>query len=46
MLEKVMLDIMYDIPSSEDIAGVKITGAVVRGESKPVLRRKQNKAAA
>jgi ATP-dependent Clp protease ATP-binding subunit ClpX len=46
MLEKVMLDIMYDIPSSEDIAGVKITRAAVRGESKPVLRRKQSKAAA
>jgi ATP-dependent protease Clp ATPase subunit len=37
---------MYDIPSNEDIAGVKITRAAVRGESKPVLRRKQNKAAA
>jgi ATP-dependent Clp protease ATP-binding subunit ClpX len=46
MLEKVMLDIMYDIPSSEDIAGVKITRAAVCGESKPVLRRKQSKAAA
>ncbi len=46
MIEKVMLDIMYDIPSSEDIAGVKITRAAVRGEGKPVLRRKQNKAAA
>jgi ATP-dependent Clp protease ATP-binding subunit ClpX len=46
MIEKVMLDVMYDIPSNEDIAGVKITRAAVRGESKPVLRRKQNKAAA
>ena len=46
MIEKVMLDIMYDIPSHEDIAGVKITRAAVRGEAKPVLRRKQNKAAA
>jgi ATP-dependent Clp protease ATP-binding subunit ClpX len=46
MIEKVMLDVMYDIPSSEDIAGVKVTGAAVRGEAKPVLRRKQNKAAA
>jgi ATP-dependent Clp protease ATP-binding subunit ClpX len=46
IIEKVMLDIMYDIPSSEDIAGVKITQAAVRGEAKPVLRRKQNKAAA
>jgi ATP-dependent Clp protease ATP-binding subunit ClpX len=46
MIEKVMLDIMYDIPSSDDVAGVKITGAVVRGEAKPVFRRKQNKAAA
>jgi ATP-dependent Clp protease ATP-binding subunit ClpX len=46
MIEKVMLDIMYDIPSAEDIAGVTVTGASVRGETKPVLRRKQSKAAA
>ena len=46
MIEKVMLDIMYEIPTSEDIAGVKVTGASVRGEAKPVLRRKQSKAAA
>ena len=46
LLEKLMLDVMYDIPSSEDIAAVKITRAVVMGKSKPILRRKQDKAAA
>jgi ATP-dependent protease Clp ATPase subunit len=37
---------MYDIPSNDDIETVKITRAVVLGESKPVVRRKQNRAAA
>jgi ATP-dependent Clp protease ATP-binding subunit ClpX len=46
ILEKLMLDLMYDIPSSEDIASVKITRAVVRDEAKPLIRRKENKAAA
>jgi len=46
ILEKLMLDVMYDIPSSEDVASVKITRAVVRDEVKPLIRRKENKAAA
>jgi ATP-dependent Clp protease ATP-binding subunit ClpX len=46
ILEKLMLDVMYDIPSSEDVASVKITRAVVRGDAKPLIRRKENKAAA
>jgi ATP-dependent Clp protease ATP-binding subunit ClpX len=46
LLEKLMLDVMYDIPSNEDIIGVKITRAVVMGKSKPIFRRKQDKAAA
>jgi len=46
ILEKLMLDVMYEIPSSEDIASVKITRAVVRDELKPLVRRKENKAAA
>jgi ATP-dependent Clp protease ATP-binding subunit ClpX len=46
LIEKIMLDTMYDVPSSEDILTVKITGSVVRGESKPIIRRKQDQAAA
>ncbi|HLP77655.1 MAG TPA: ATP-dependent Clp protease ATP-binding subunit ClpX [Candidatus Paceibacterota bacterium] len=46
LLEKLMLDVMYDVPSSDDIVHVKITKAVVAGESKPLIRRKADKAAA
>ncbi|HYT60698.1 MAG TPA: ATP-dependent Clp protease ATP-binding subunit ClpX, partial [Haliangiales bacterium] len=46
LLEKLMLDVMYDIPSSEDILAVIITRPAVLGETKPVIRRKQDQAAA
>lgn len=46
LLERVMLDVMFDIPSSEDVLTVKITSNVVLGESKPIIRRKQDQAAA
>jgi ATP-dependent Clp protease ATP-binding subunit ClpX len=46
LLEKLMLDVMYEIPSSEDILAVKITRPVVLGETKPLIRRKQDQAAA
>ena len=46
ILEKLMLDLMYEIPSAEDIASVKITRGVVRDESKPIIRRKEKQAAA
>ncbi|MDB6021527.1 MAG: ATP-dependent Clp protease ATP-binding subunit ClpX [Pedosphaera sp.] len=46
LLEKVMLDVMYEVPSSDDILTVKITSNVVLGESKPIIRRKQDQAAA
>lgn len=46
LLEKLMLDVMYDVPTDEDIVGVTVTGASVRGESKPLLRRKTGQAAA
>jgi ATP-dependent Clp protease ATP-binding subunit ClpX len=46
LIEKLMLDLMYDVPESGDILDVKITRAVVRGESKPIIRRKQDQAAA
>jgi len=46
LIERLMLDVMYDIPGSEDILAVTITRPVVLGESKPIIRRKQNQAAA
>ncbi|HSU54607.1 MAG TPA: ATP-dependent Clp protease ATP-binding subunit ClpX, partial [Candidatus Dormibacteraeota bacterium] len=46
LLEKLMLDVMYDIPGSDDILHVNITRPVVIGECKPLLRRKQGRAAA
>jgi len=46
LIEKLMLDVMYEIPSRDDIVAIKITAAVVRGEAKPMLRRKSDKAAA
>ena len=41
-----MLDVMFDVPSSDDIAAITITRAVVQGESKPIIRRKSDQAAA
>jgi ATP-dependent Clp protease ATP-binding subunit ClpX len=46
LLEKLMLDVMYDVPSSDDILHVNITGPVVTGQSKPLIRRKHGRAAA
>ena len=46
VIERLMLDVMYEIPGSQDIVGVKITRAVVKGETKPLIRRKADKAAA
>lgn len=46
IIEKIMLDVMYDIPSREDVLTVKITRPAVLGESKPIIRRKQDAEAA
>ncbi len=46
LLEKLMLDVMYDVPSNDDILSVKITHQVVNGEAKPLMRRKRDQAAA
>src|SRR5579859_1256700 len=46
LLEKLMLDVMYDVPSSDDIVQVNITQPVVTGETKPLVRRKHGRAAA
>jgi ATP-dependent Clp protease ATP-binding subunit ClpX len=46
LLERLMLDVMYDVPSSDDILHVRITKAVVAGQTKPFIRRKTGRAAA
>ncbi len=46
ILERLMLDVMYDVPGSDDILHIHITQQVVTGESKPLIRRKHGRAAA
>ena len=46
MLERIMLEIMYDVPSREDIADITINRAVVEGKKQPLIRKKQDKDAA
>jgi ATP-dependent Clp protease ATP-binding subunit ClpX len=46
LLERLMLDIMYEVPSTDDILHIRITQPVVTGESKPLIRRKPGRAAA
>jgi len=46
MLERIMLDIMYDAPGRDDIAEVTVNRAVVEGKRTPLIRKKQEKDAA
>ncbi len=46
MLEKLMLDVMYEAPGRDDIEGIKITRATVEGRSKPRFRLKPKSAEA
>jgi ATP-dependent Clp protease ATP-binding subunit ClpX len=46
LLEKLMLDIMYEVPSSDDILHIHISKDVVTGQTKPIVRRKPGRAAA
>ncbi len=46
LLEKIMLDVMYEAPGDPDISSIKITRPVVLDECKPVVRRKTNQEAA
>jgi len=41
IFERVMLDIMYDIPSRKDVESVTINRAVVLGEKEPIIRKKR-----
>lgn len=46
MLERIMLDIMFESPGRDDIAEVTINRAVVEGKRSPLIRKKQEKDAA
>jgi ATP-dependent Clp protease ATP-binding subunit ClpX len=46
ILEKIMLDVMYEVPGADDIIAVKITRPVVVDQAKPIIRRRQDQAAA
>jgi ATP-dependent Clp protease ATP-binding subunit ClpX len=46
ILERLMLDVMYDIPSRTDVRAVSINEAVVRGDRPPLLRKKLDRNAA
>ena len=46
LLEKLMMELMYDIPSRDDIAEVTINRAVVEGKAEPLIQKKQTKDAA
>jgi ATP-dependent Clp protease ATP-binding subunit ClpX len=46
MMERIMLDIMFEAPSRDDIAEVTVNRAVVEGKRSPLIRRKQDKTAA
>src|SRR3989454_9480152 len=42
LIERLMLDVMYEIPSSGNVLAGTITPPAVLGESKPIIRRKQD----
>lgn len=46
LLERLMLDVMFEVPGNRDIAAVKINRAVVRSECPPILQSRASKAAA
>ncbi len=46
LLERIMLDLMYEIPSRDDIEEVVINRAVVEGKKTPLIRYKEDKSAA
>ncbi len=46
LIERIMLDMMYEAPSREDIAEVTVNRAVVEGKRSPLVRKRQDKDAA
>jgi len=41
IFEKIMLDVMYEVPSRKDIESVTINKAVVEGKKTPILKKKR-----
>lgn len=46
IFERIMLDVMYDVPSRMDIRGVTINEGVVKGERAPLMRKRIERKAA
>jgi ATP-dependent Clp protease ATP-binding subunit ClpX len=46
LIEKIMLDVMFEAPANSDLAEVTINRAAVEGKRAPIIRRKQDKEAA
>jgi ATP-dependent Clp protease ATP-binding subunit ClpX len=46
LIERIMLDVMYDVPSRDDIAEITINRAAVEGKRSPLIRKRQDKTAA
>jgi ATP-dependent Clp protease ATP-binding subunit ClpX len=46
MVERLMRDVMFEVPGSDDVVGVVVDRAVVVGESRPTIRRKPSQEAA
>jgi len=46
LIERLMLDLMFEAPSTGDVEAIKITRAAVCGEGPPIVRRKSDQAAA
>lgn len=46
LLERLMRDLMFEIPTSADVAGITVNAATVRGEAAPLIRRRTEAAAA
>lgn len=45
IFESIMLDVMFEIPSREDVEVVTINAAVVRGEKAPTMKKRRSNAA-
>jgi len=42
IFEKLMLDVMYDVPSRKDVESVTINAAVVKGHKKPIIKKRNS----
>jgi ATP-dependent Clp protease ATP-binding subunit ClpX len=46
MAERLLRDLMFELPGTDDVASVTVNAAVVRGDDEPIIRRRVDKAAA